>query len=163
MIKLPFYDEINIEPKDLFSIEKIIEKSKIGKIPIYFKISNLSKKHQKEFLNEFFELAKKNDLNLYFPYPVYIISNLEDIGEFETRLIFKKVDDLPSFYKKDLQKLRAKEVTILKKIFFNSERINNIDNRSKLNFLMENAKNQKHLFELTKEFNFLKNILDELK
>ena len=163
MIKLPFYDEINIEPKDLFSIEKIIEKSKIGKVPIYFQISNLSKKHQKEFLNEFFELAKINDLNLYFPYPVYIISNLEDVGEFETRLIFKKVDDLPSFYKKDLQKLRAKEVTILKKIFFNSERINNIDNRSKLNFVMENAKNQKHLFELTKEFNFLKNILDELK
>ena len=163
MIKLPFYDEINIEPKDLFSIEKIIEKSKIGKVPIYFQISNLSKKHQKEFLNEFFELAKKNDLNLYFPYPVYIISNLEDIVEFETRLIFKKADDLPSFYKKDLQKLRAKEVTILKKIFFNSERINNIDNRSKLNFVMENAKNQKHLFELTKEFNFLKNILDELE
>ena len=163
MIKLPFYDEINIEPKDLFSIEKIIEKSEIGKVPIYFQISNLSKKHQKEFLNEFFELAKINDLNLYFPYPVYIISNLEDVREFETRLIFKKVDDLPSFYKKDLQKLRAKEVTILKKIFFNSERINNIDNRSKLNFVMENAKNQKHLFELTKEFNFLKNILDELK
>jgi hypothetical protein len=162
MIKLPFYDEIKIEPKDLFSIEKIIEKSKIGKVPIYFDISHLNKKHQKEFLKDFFELAKNNDLNLYFPYPVYIVSNLEETGSVKTKLIFKKTDDLPCFYKKDLQKLRAKEVSILKKIFFNSERINNLENQPKLNFVVENAKNQKLLFELTKEFNFFKNVLDEL-
>ncbi len=162
MIKLPFYNEIRIEPKDISNLGTIISESKIGKVPLFFSIEELSENHQEKFLNFFFKFSKEEELNLYFPYPVFIISTLKNTDFFEKKLIFKKKVDLPEFYNKDLKRLRTKEINFLKKILLNSEKINNFDNQSQINFIKENGKKQKILFDLTNEFNFFQNILDEL-
>ena len=160
MIKLPFYDEIRVEKKDIESLRDIIDKSKRAKIPTYFFIKHLEEAVQNRFLFLFFEIVKEHNFNLYFPYPIYIISSIQKrYGD--KNIIFKDKKDLPIFFKKDLQKLRAKELNILKKILLNSERVTNIDEYKKMKFLKENAKKQKLLFNLTKEFNFFRNILDE--
>jgi len=160
MIKLPFYEEIRIEKKDIESLRTIIDKSKSSKLPIYFSIKHLEEQVQDRFIFLFFEIIKEQKFNLYFPYPTYIISSTQK--SFGTKnIIFKTRKDLPIFFKKDLQKLRAKELNFLKKILLNSERVTNIDEFKKLKFLKKNAKKQKVLFDLTKEFNFFRDILDE--
>ena len=161
MIKLPFYDEIRIDKQDIESWKKIIENIKFGTIPIYFYLNDLEEDIQNNFIHLFFEITDEKKFNLFFPYPVYIVSSTSK--DFETKkIIFKSKKDLPVFFKKDLQKLKARELDSLKKILLNAERISNIDEFKKLKFIKENAKKQKKLFDLTKEFNFFQNILDEM-
>ena len=161
MIKLPFYDEIRIDKQDIESWKKIIENIKFGTIPIYFYLSDLEEDIQNNFIHLFFDIINEKKFNIFFPYPVYIVSSTSK--DFETKkIIFKSKKDLPVFFKKDLQKLKARELDSLKKILFNAERISNIDEFKKLKFIKENANKQKKLFDLTKEFNFFQNILDEM-
>ena len=160
MIKLPFYEEIRIDKKDIESWKVIIENLKFGTSPIYFFLNDLEEQLQEKFISLFFDIIKDRKFNLFFPYPVYIISSTEK--SFGTKnIIFKSKKELPVFFKKDLQKLKARELDSLKKILLNAERISNIDEFKKLNFIKENAKKQRVLFNLTSEFNFFQNILDE--
>ena len=160
MIKLPFYEEIRIDKKDIESWKVIIENLKFGTIPIYFFLNELEEPLQEKFISLFFDIINDRKFNLFFPYPIYIISSTEK--SFGTKnIIFKSKKELPVFFKKDLQKLKARELDSLKKILLNAERISNIDEFKKLNFIKENAKKQRVLFNLTSEFNFFQNILDE--
>ena len=160
MIKLPFYDEIRIDKKDVESWKRTIENLKFGTIPVYFFLNDLEEEVQNKFISLFFDIVNENNFNLYFPYPIYIVSSTSKrFGSKE--IIFKSKKDLPAFFKKDLQKLKARELDSLKRILLNAERVSNIDEFKKINFIKENAKKQKVLFNLTNEFNFFQNILDE--
>ena len=160
MIKLPFYDEIRIDKKDPESWKATIENLKFGTIPVYFFLNELEEEMQEQFISLFFNVVNEKKFNLFFPYPIYIVSStIKRYGK--KNIIFKSKKDLPVFFKKDLQKLKARELDALKKILFNAERVGNIDEFKKLKFIKENALKQKKLFNLTNEFNFFQNILDE--
>ena len=160
MIKLPFYEEIRIDNRDNLSWRETIENLKFGTIPIYFFLNDLDEHLQEEFISLFLDIIHERKFNLFFPYPIYIVSSTNK--SFGTKkIIFKSKRELPVFFKKDLQKLKARELDSLKKILLNAERISNIDEFKKLNFIKVNAKKQRELFNLTSEFNFFQNILDE--
>ena len=97
MIKLPFYEEIRIDKKDIESWKVIIENLKFGTIPIYFFLNDLEEQLQEKFISLFFDIIKDRKFNLFFPYPVYIISSTEK--SFGTKnIIFKSKKELPVFF-----------------------------------------------------------------
>ena len=116
MIKLPFYDEIKIEKKDLESLRDIIHNSKKSKIPTYFYIKHLEEAVQTKFIFLFFEIVKEHNFNLYFPYPIYIVSSTEEsFGD--KSILFKNKKRTSYFFQKRPSKTSSERAQFSKKNF----------------------------------------------
>ena len=63
-------------------------------------LDELEEEMQDQFISLFFTVANEKKFNLFFPYPIYIVSSTSK--RYGTKnIIFKSKKDLPLFFKKE--------------------------------------------------------------
>jgi hypothetical protein len=150
-MKIPIFEEIIFESFDEEEILEKINDTKIGKVPTFI---NLNQQNKSDRIDSAILLQKifvSKNLNPRFPYPCYLIGEIDHDRFFPTA---KNIKELPDHFFKKVKRPNNRELQLLNKLALKVEKINYLE----LNHLIEEFKDtgvsQKRLYFETKELYF---------
>ncbi|MBL7666155.1 MAG: hypothetical protein JNM93_13550 [Bacteriovoracaceae bacterium] len=157
---LPAYKELLVKRSDREVIKNLLAASSIGRSPLVIKVDHL-KSTQASALSILEEIFKNNNLSAHFPYPIYVLSSLNEYnGIFN---LIRHMDELPKFYKKKEKTLNVKEQEALMKVKLFQNKVLNLDINEQMGKIKTFANEHKKLFLLSKEGSYYEMLLKKIK
>ncbi len=157
-MKIPIYEEIILQGNGKQYLSEFVPLSRIGRVPSFINCQKLNRVELINFLDDLEEALKKNKLNPYFPYPLYIIS--EEISQYNSIPILKSVKDLPEHFYKKIKRPNNKEMQLLNKLYLRVEKVGNLELAKLFDQLKSISDEQKKMYQSSKELYFLEQLND---
>lgn len=159
-MKVPLLQKIEISQKDLTELENIFKKNSVGKIPSILIFTDLTIEQTQAAFQMAEGLCRHLELDPSLPYPLYVLNewNIE-------QTFFPEVTDLnsvPRHFVKKIKRVKKREQNILDKVITLSDRINNHQVTSDLEYIALKAKDNKKLKELCSEKSFYLDLLTQM-
>lgn len=155
---IPSYKQIHIKSSERNIIFEQLDSHCFGQVPYLICIDHMSE--QESILKSLEFYFDQKETNVY-PYPVYIISNIENYkGEL---LIINSLDNSPQFFKQKIKQLNVKENKILQKIKLKQNSLQNIKRQDYNPFINNYAKIHKELKLLHQEQLFYDKLLEKME
>jgi hypothetical protein len=154
-MKIPIFEEILLSDMTVDKLKMVVLDSRIGKVPCYINLSNLTnlKKEERESLVLNLEqIILENNLHPLFPYPLYIVSDLPIRSIIPS---VKAVKELPEHYFKKVKRPNNKELQLLNKLSLKVDKIKNLELYKIINEFKGSTTSQRQLYNETKELYFL--------
>jgi hypothetical protein len=160
-MRVPVYEELKITKFDVMNVLDQMKKSRAGQVPCYINLNSLDDKETEHALQVIEDVLKMIKTSAFFPYPVYIISNLHGL---ETQLaIIESSDKLPKHFMRPIKRLTSKELSLLNKAVTLTNRITNTPIRQRLQELHQGTSHHKELFKRSKELDFYQEIIEKIR
>lgn len=151
-MNLPNYQLITLKTSSFEELESILKRDINSSRAIGIVLSELDLEDQKEVAALIENYFSTQDISYFFPYPVYIISDIPQ--SLSNMLIISDKKNLPNFFKQKESKPNTKENQILTRNKLLQQEIRNL-NMSKIQVgLSTYASGHKELYQLTKEESF---------
>lgn len=159
-MQLPNYKELFIKKADKELIKKLFAASSIGRAPVVIKIDHL-KTTQHNAISIIEEILKQNMISSKFPYPIFLLSTVDNYqGDLN---IIHDLNELPKFFDKKEKMLNVKEQNLLAKVRIYQTKLFNTNIPQQMEKIKDFANHHKQLFLLSKEGQYLENLLEELE
>ncbi len=158
-MKIPIFEEILLSELSTEKLRIIVSDSRIGKVPCYINLTNLKKEEIDDLILNLEQITLENNLHPLFPYPLYVVTSLPINSLFPS---VKSVKDLPDHYFKKVKRPNNKELQLLNKLSLKVDKIKNLELYKILGDLKASAREQKKLYNETKELYFLEMLNSQL-
>ncbi|MFG1492089.1 hypothetical protein ACRXCV_11730 [Halobacteriovorax sp. GFR7] len=156
-MKTPILEEFKLKAIDKEEIKLAMKTYRVGHQPLYLDASKLQRDRLIKLLGLLSNVLEEENLSPKFPYPFYIISDIEDIW---TRFpIFKSLEDLPKYYQFEAARPTNKEQKILDFIDISASNIRNEDVQLCLDEFGRTISSQRIIKALAKEGSKLEKII----
>ena len=160
-MKTPILEEFKLKSIDKVEIKANLKHYRVGHKPVYLDASRLKRDRLIKLLGLLSNVMEEENLSPKFPYPFYIISDIEDIW---TKFpIFKSIEELPSYYQFEATRPTTKEQKILDFIDISASNIRNEDVQLCLDEFSRTISSQRIIKSLAKEGSKLEKILKILE
>lgn len=160
-MKTPILEEFKLKSIDKAEIEINVKHYKVGHQPLYIDASRLERDRLINLLGLLSNVFEEENLSPKFPYPFYIITDLEDIW---TRFpILRSLEDLPDYFQFEATRPTTKEQKILDFIDISASNIRNEDVQLCLDEFGRTISSQRILKSLAKEGHKLEKVLKILE
>lgn len=156
-MKTPILEEFKLKAIDKVEIKANVKHYRVGHQPVYLDASRLDRNRLIKLLGLLSNVLEEENLSPKFPYPFYIISEIEDVW---TKFpIFKSIEDLPKYYQFEPTRPTTKEQKILDFIDISASNIRNEDVQLCLDEFTRTISSQRIIKSLAKEANKLEKVL----
>ncbi|MBC7712654.1 MAG: hypothetical protein H7177_04920 [Rhizobacter sp.] len=158
-MKIPIFEEVLLKGISVNDLQKVVEDSRIGKVPCYVNMTNYSADDLETLIINLEQVILTNALHPRFPYPFYIITSkaLKTIIP-----SVRSVKDLPEHYFKKVKRPNNKELQLLNKLSLKVDKIKNLELYKISQELKDSGDSQRKLYNETKELHFLETLNDML-
>ena len=158
-MELPVFRQIKIDTSSKDSILMLLEEINLGSYPMYITLSDSFSQVESEIvINEILSYLKRNDINQFIPFPIYIITN--SVKYSSNILLCKTLKELPSYFKVARKSPGHRESQILKRILILVKRLNNNIVEENLKYIRTAAPMNKKILHNSKEIDFYQKILN---
>lgn len=156
-MKTPILEEFKLKSIDKDEIIEAVKKYRVGHQPLYLDASKLQRERLVKLLGLLSNVLEEMNLSPKFPYPFYIISDIEDI--WSSFPIFKSLKALPTYFQFEATRPTNKEQKVLDFIDIAASNIRNEDVQLCLDEFGRTISSQRIIKALAKEGNKLEKVL----
>lgn len=160
-IKIPIFEEISIEDFSEASVRQALKTKNVGLTPYYIATGELQGQKLEEALDNIYQAIRNLQLTPYFPYPLYVVTEYMQYHPY--LLMASSVQDLPRHFFKKSRRLKNKESALLNKNMMMASKIINDKIEEKIRIVKNRTRDQRELFDITKEADFYQRILGKLE
>ncbi|MCO4793384.1 MAG: hypothetical protein KC493_06725 [Bacteriovoracaceae bacterium] len=157
-MRIPIYEEISPEEFELSYLCNLFSTKKIGKVPMYIVLHQLTGEELETALTNITEALIMLSIHPKFPYPLYIVSN--SIDHHKDLSVVPSVDALPRHFHQKARRLKSKELGLLSKCSILSKKVQNLNIHQRFRQITKSATPQRQLFDKCKEVYFYERITD---
>ncbi len=160
-MKTPILEEFKLKSIDKEEIQAAIKSFRVGHQPLFLDASKLERDRLIKLLGLLSNCLEEQNLSPKFPYPFYVISEIEDI--WTGFPVFKTLEDLPTYYQFEATRPTNKEQKVLDFIDISASNIRNEDVQLCLDEFGRTISSQRIIKALSKEGHKLEKILKILE
>lgn len=157
-MRIPVYEEINLDNYDLGAVCDLFKTKKLSQVPMYIIIHHLKGEELEVALNNIAEALIMLNIHPKFPYPLYIVTR--ESTNHSSLPIVPSVEELPRHFHKKARRLKTKELILLSKCTILGRKVDNINLHQRFRQISKNAPSQRALFDMCKEVYFYDRVMD---
>jgi hypothetical protein len=159
-MNIPVYRHLKIILFSHEEISEILSGEFNLRHPVAIDISEMPPTNQKDFIFFLEQYFKTRNESFLFPYPLYIICQI-DPSTTEIPILFSK-KDLPRFYTKKESRMNIKEASLANKNKLIQQEIKNADPNLYINELRNFGETHRTIFKQEIERNFYRKLLGQI-
>ncbi|MBL6991049.1 MAG: hypothetical protein ISR65_14785 [Bacteriovoracaceae bacterium] len=159
-MKVPIFEEVLLEKNDFISIMEVLMETDIGHAPVYIDLDNYDESEYDELLTNLLLALRSMQINPFFPYPVYIVTN--KLPQHNSLPIIDSYDNFPLHFITKRKRLNNREVALLKKISILVEKTKNLAIKEKMASIQRPLSLQRNFLQTCKEVSFYTKVLNKV-